>query len=162
MVMGFVLLCSNQLWAKKVYQEPKDFLQEVVPAAAAKVLPIPAALKARIIALNGGSYRASRMRYWQKGTRRVWILEEIGKTLPITVAYVIDKGKISQVKVLIYRESHGYEVSYPYFTKRFRKMYLKKGKGLNKRVTNIAGATLSVRAMTKMARVALLLDQQVE
>lgn len=160
--VSLMSLLPSSAWATKVYQQPDDFLREVMPSASPKVLTLTTPIKSRINALNGGNYRPSRMRYWKEGTRTVWILEEIGKTLPITVGYVVDKGKISQVKVLIYRESHGYEVSYTYFTKRFRKMYLKKGEKLNKRISNIAGATLSVRAMTKMARVALLLDQQVQ
>jgi len=144
-----------------VYQEPSAFVQEMVPSGSAKVVTLTNTLKARIKAVNGGNFRPNRVRYWQQGERTVWVLEEIGKTLPITVGYVVDKGKVSKVKVLVYRESHGYEVSYNYFLKRFRSLHLERDGDINKRISNIAGATLSVRAMTKMARVALLLDQEV-
>jgi len=152
-------LCLSSLaQGAKTYLEPADFLAKEAKGAKAQSITITSALKRRIEHVNGGRFVPKRVRYWQAGEKTVWILEEIGKTLPITVGYVVEKGKVLSVQVLIYRESHGYEVSYSYFTKRFRSCYLKENGQLNKRISNIAGATLSVRALTKMARTALLLD----
>ena len=62
------------------------------------------------------------------------------------------------MKILIYRESHGWEVSKPFFTKQFSNASLKKGDQLSVGIRNVAGATLSVRAVTKLARLALYFD----
>ncbi len=89
----------------------------------------------------------------------VVILDEIGKTQPITTGFVVSGGRIEKVKVLIYRESHGFEVRRSSFTKQFKGASLDRSGKLNRRINNIAGATLSVRALTKLAGVALYLDQ---
>ena len=54
----------------------------------------------------GHSYKSSRVRYWKSGKKTAWVLEEIGKTRPITTGFVVDGGKIHMVRVLVYRESH--------------------------------------------------------
>ena len=93
-------------------------------------------------AILGHSYRAGgRITYWKSGGRTAWILEEIGKTQPITTGFVIDGGAISSVQVLIYRESHGWEVEKPFFTRQFKGAKLSGGKQLTKRIDGIAGAT---------------------
>jgi uncharacterized protein with FMN-binding domain len=84
-------------------------------------------------------------------------LEEIGKEQPITTGIVVEDGKIDQVKVLVFRESRGFEVRYPFFTDQFRGATLREGLDLDREIDGISGATLSVRALTKLARLALLL-----
>lgn len=144
-----------------VYQKPSAFLKEVfkgkVPAA--KVVDVSSRQEA-ITKLLGHKYGSKRIRYWAGGGRTVWILNEIGKTQPITTGYVVKNGKIAQVKVLIYRESHGWEVRKKFFTRQFTGAGLTKGTRLTKRIDNVAGATLSVRALTKMGKLALYLDSQ--
>jgi len=102
-----------------------------------------------------------RVRYWYKGERSAWILEEIGKEEPITAGIVIDKGKIERVEVLIFRESRGWEVRHDFFTEQFEGAKLRKDGELNRAIDNITGATLSVRALTKLARLALYFHNQV-
>jgi hypothetical protein len=104
---------------------------------------------------------ALRVRYWARGQRTAWILEEIGKTQPITTGIVVDDGAIARIAVLIYRESHGWEVRYPFFTNQFKGATLADGYRLDRNIDGISGATLSVRALTRLARVALLLDRKV-
>lgn len=99
-----------------------------------------------------------RQRYWQEGEKTVWILEEIGKEEPITAGFVIDQSKVSQVSVLTYRESRGWEVRYPSFLKQFVNAVLNEDLQLSQSIDGISGATLSVSAMKKMARLALYLD----
>jgi len=125
------------------------------------VVNISGEMKARISQMNGYAYRQTRVRYWAGDGRSVWILEDIGKTRPITTGYVVKDGAISMVKVLTYRESHGDEVARTFFTKQFQKVSMKSNFRLTKRPRNIAGATLSVRSLTRMARVALYLDNQI-
>ncbi len=102
-----------------------------------------------------------RVRYFQSGTRSAWILEEIGKELPITMGFVIEQHHIKLVRVLEYREIRGGEVRYDFFTQQFVDIQLNsEDHTLNKSIDGISGATLSVRAMTKTARLALFLAQQ--
>jgi hypothetical protein len=98
------------------------------------------------------------------GRRAGWIFEEIGKELPITVAVVIEERKIIDLTVLEFRESRGGEVVYPFFTGQFNSVKLKTGKtySLDKSIDGITGATLSVRALKKVATLALYCHQQTE
>ncbi|NNC89547.1 MAG: FMN-binding protein [Akkermansiaceae bacterium] len=158
LLFGF---CSGALAKQTVYQTPSDFLRAAFRGKLppTQSISLSGAQQGRIARLLGHRYRTSRVRYWASGNRMVVILEEIGKTLPITTGYVVDSGKISQVKVLIYRESHGYEVSRTAFTRQFKGAQLRSDGRLTKRINNIAGATLSVRALSGLGRVALYLDQ---
>ena len=104
-----------------------------------------------------------RTHYWRQGKRTVWILEQIGKYKPITVGLVINHDAIEHIKVLVYRESHGWEVKYPFFTDQFigvKREDMETHK-LNKDIDGIAGATLSVRALIRLARLALTLHHEV-
>ena len=63
------------------------------------------------------------------------------------------------VRVLVYRESRGEEVRTPSFLKQFKDAKLTRGDRLDREIDGIAGATLSVGAMERMARLALFFDQ---
>ena len=103
-----------------------------------------------------------RVRYWGQGTRTAWIFEEIGKELPITIGVIVEADQIADIKVLEYREVRGGEVRHSFFTKQFKGLQLKAGDDyrLNGKVDGITGATLSVRAMKKVATLALFCHQQ--
>jgi len=86
------------------------------------------------------------------------IQNTIGKHKPMTyMVGVTPNGQISNVEVLVYRESRGSEVR----TKRFNYQY--EGKDLsdpiriNRDIINISGATMSVRSMSAGAKRALVL-----
>ncbi len=102
-----------------------------------------------------------RLRYWQKGARTAWVLEEIGKEQPITAGFVVEKGELKEVALLIYRESRGGEIRYPYFRDQFVGARLGPDLALDSDIDGISGATLSVHAMQRMARLALFLHRQV-
>lgn len=102
-----------------------------------------------------------RQRYWAQGQRSVWIMEEVGKEKPITVGIVINQGAIEKVEVLAFRESRGWEIRYPFFTQQYTQAKLGKEQQLDKHIDNITGATLSVRAVNKLARLALIYHAQV-
>lgn len=116
------------------------------------------ALKQRAEQILQHPYQGMRLKYWQAGSRSAWVLDEIGKEQPITTGVVIDSGKIVAVEVLAYRESRGGEVQQNFFTRQFQGAILGKDDALSKRIDGITGATLSVNAMQKIARIALLLD----
>jgi hypothetical protein len=99
-----------------------------------------------------------RPRFWKQGNKTAWVLNEIGKTEPITAGFVVEDGKITHVRVLTYRESRGGEVHYPAFVKQYFGAVLQKDLFLDRNIDSISGATLSVRSMSRMARLALYYD----
>jgi hypothetical protein len=151
-----------------VYMEPDAFINQVFDNTPPKpqVLWLKKELKAQIIEILEHKYKGLRVRYWQQEIdnkrRTAWILDEIGKEKPITVGLVVNDQKIELVKVLVFRESRGWEVRHDFFTKQFKQAALKDDNRLDKHIDNISGATLSVRALTKLARIALLLDRQLD
>lgn len=107
------------------------------------------------------SFKSLRVRYWGKEQRTTWIFEEIGKELPITFGVIVEGESIVDIVVMEYRESRGGEVRYPFFTGQFRGLGLTENEGwsLNDSIDGITGATLSVRAMKKIATLALFCHQ---
>ena len=101
-----------------------------------------------------------RVHYWAQGQRSAWILEEIGKEQPITMGIVVKAGRVEQMRVLIYRESRGDEVRQPFFLDQFKGAALQDDDELDRAIDGVSGATLSTRALTKLARLALFLDRQ--
>ncbi len=103
-------------------------------------------------------YNALRVRYWESNGTTAWILDEVGKKQPITIGVVVDNAKIKQVNILEFRESRGWEVRYPFFTDQFQGVYLNKQQALSENIDGVSGATLSVRAVKKIAALSLYLD----
>ena len=163
-VLTLITLVAASLSGKAattVYQKPSEFIRSAcggqIPPT--KAFTLTASHQSRIRRLMGHEYRPSKVRYWMSGRRMVIILEEVGKTQPITTGYVVSGGKIEQVRLLIYRETIGAEVRRTSFTNQFKGGTLGSNGKLSSRINNIAGATLSTRALTEMGRVALYLDQ---
>tara|TARA_B100001939_G_scaffold160845_1_gene138823 strand:- start:7410 stop:7967 length:558 start_codon:yes stop_codon:yes gene_type:complete len=102
-----------------------------------------------------------RIPYWQKQDMSVWILNDLGKLYPITAGVTVKGGRIYDISVLIYRESHGAEVRYPAFRKQFEGASLTGDRKLDKTIHGISGATLSTNTMKRLARLALVLDQKI-
>lgn len=154
------LLAAEQATARGIYQQPGAFVREVFAGAAPapKVLWLTEALQADLTRILGHRYPAMRLRYWREGARSAWILDEIGKEELITAGIVANAGKIELVKVLVFRESRGDEIRYPFFTRQFHGAALAQDAELDRSIDGISGATLSVRALKKLARLALYLD----
>ncbi|HSN51634.1 MAG TPA: FMN-binding protein [Woeseiaceae bacterium] len=142
------------------YIEADDYISSAFPAGspAPRMLWISGELRDAVERVLGHRFAALRVRYWREGTRSVWILDEIGKELPITIGVTVTDGAIENVRVLEFRESRGWEVRYPFFTDQFVDARLETDGHLDRRIDGITGATLSVAAVTRIARVALLLD----
>ncbi len=145
---------------EEVIEPPASFLAAAFGSAPPKptMLWLTKPLQARIAAVLGRPLPVLRLRYWRRDNRTAWILEEIGKSEPITAGFVIEEGRIVRASVLVYRESRGYEIRYPQFRAQFAGAGLDDEGRLDRRIDGIAGATLSVDAMIRMARTALLLD----
>ena len=159
LLMVPVVLLPATVFPASVYETQPEFLDRAFSGSP----PEPAMLwlsgdrKSGVRQLLGHDYPALRLRYWCRDRRSAWVLEEIGKDLPITVGIIIDRGTIRDLRVLTYRESRGGEVATPAFTDQFIDASLAGGK-LNVPIDGISGATLSVQALTKLAAVALFLD----
>lgn len=160
-VLIVTMLPVDVVMAADVYLEPSKFLAETfdekVPEA--KRLWITKPIQSEIREIMGHNLGQLRIRYWPRDARTVWILEEIGKEQPITTGLVVDAGEVTDVRVLIYRESRGWEVRYPAFTEQFKGAKLIDHFLLDRRIDGITGATLSVDALTRLARLALLLHR---
>ena len=87
------------------------------------------------------------------GTRR----NRQGK--PITTGLVINEDRVERIRVLEYRESRGGEVRHPFFTGQFKGAGLTEEHRLDRPIDGISGATLSVRALKKLAALALYLHR---
>jgi FMN-binding domain len=157
-----LLASAANTCAEGVDQKPEAFINEVFAGKppAPGVLWITRALRGPITKILGHPPDALRVRYWGAGHRTAWILEEIGKERPITVGLVVNNGHLETVKVLAFRESRGWEVRYPFFTDQFKDAGLTGENELDRSIDGISGATLSVRALKKLARLALFLHNQ--
>lgn len=147
--------------AEDIYLDPRAFLEQSFGGSipAPRKLWVTKDLRKAIRGIMGHDLGALRIRYWAKATRTAWILEEIGKEQLITSGFVVENHALQDVRVLVYRESRGWEVKYPAFTDQFRGGALQDDLLLDRGIDGISGATLSVNAMTRLARLALLLDR---
>jgi len=134
-------------YRNKVFSEPVSW----------QTLWVSKAAREDLSQILGRQFAGLRLRYWGQGQRTAWIFEEIGKELPITVGISVGQGGIEDVTILEYRESCGGEVRYSFFTDQFKGVSLEDGddRSLDSHIDGITGATLSVRALKKIARLAL-------
>ena len=150
-----------EIQAENIYQQPQEFIEEVFAdfTPQKKTLWIKKELRAEIHKILGHDLPQLRIRYWQHQQRTAWILEEIGKSEPITMGFVVNTGVIEVTRVLVFRENRGWEIRYPFFTDQYKNIALKEGLELNRPIDGISGATLSVAAVNRLARLVLTLHQ---
>jgi len=118
--MLILLALAFPAWGADQEAEITRFLGETfAKPPAAETLWLVGDLQPAVRSILKHDYPAARVRYWRAGTRSAWVLNEIGKEMPITVGITIDDGAVEQVRVLIYRESRGWEVKSPAFTAQF-------------------------------------------
>ena len=149
----------------EIYLTPEKFLQAAFGTSTLKTAPTVETLwltkevATQAETILGHSPKQVRLKYWKAGLQTAWILDEIGKEEPITAGFVVENGKILQASILAYRESRGGEVRHANFLKQYQGASLQQDAQLNKTIDGISGATLSVRAVGRMARLALYFDQ---
>lgn len=155
-----LLLAVSPVSAAGTYQTPAAFVAEMLgtPAPAPQVLWLSGPLRAGATEILGHEPPALRTRYWERAGRTAWVLEEIGKEQPITVGLVVHAGRLETMRVLVFRESRGDEVRHGFFTRQFQGAGLAPPHRLDRPIDGISGATLSVHALTRLARLALYLD----
>lgn len=144
-----------------MYLSTDDFLQQGFSQSGCeeKSLWLPKAYKRRIETLLQRSYTKLREKYCLQGERSAWVLNEIGKVEAITTGIIINNGLVEVVQVLEFRESRGAEVHRRRFTHQYIDAQLDNKQQLDQRINGISGATLSVSALNRQVRLALLLDQ---
>lgn len=144
-----------------VYQDPDRFVAAAFAGdpPPAKALWIDNALRAELTEILGHEPSGLRVRYWGRAGRTAWVLDEIGKHRPITGGVIVDRGAIEDIRVLVFRETRGWEIRHRFFTDQFIKARLDRG-ALTEPIDGITGATLSVRAMKRIASAALLLHER--
>lgn len=157
----FLFISANNSYANT---NTSDFLAGIFKTEASeKKVWLLGEIKEKVTHILNHPYKKMRVGYWtasDKPNTRVWFLQEIGKERDIDVAIVIKNSTIQKLRILAFRESRGWEVKLPFFTKQFDQNTLTENNKLSNQVSNISGATLSWRAVTKLARVALYLDSQ--
>jgi len=86
------------------------------------------------------------------------VVNEIGKHRPITFVVGVERdGSVRGVEIMVYRESVGSDVRASRFLKQYRGKTLEAPLRAGRDITNISGATLSVRAVNRGTRKALAL-----
>ncbi len=162
-VFAVQLFYSSFVHSAGQYESVEGFVKtsftgrEVSP----QLLWLTKALKAQASIITGKNFTGLRLRYWRHLDKTVWVLEEIGKELPITMAISVDSGGVVDMRVLEYRESRGAEIRHRFFTEQFFGVTLTQEQKLSRSIDGISGATLSVRASKNMARLALLFHNAV-
>lgn len=159
----FLILLPAATHAKGTYQTPADFVAEAFSQQPPKpsVIWLRGDIKKKISEILQHKVKFLRLRYWQKNNRSVWVINEIGKEKDITTGVVVNNGTLEKVKTLIFRESRGWEISQDFFTQQFIGATLSHDHQLTPAIDSITGATLSVRAVDKISRIALFLHQTI-
>lgn len=108
----------------------------------------------------GHAPTTARVRVWRDGVRTAIVLDEVAHSFPITAGFVVSDGRIEQARVLVYREARGGAVQRTEWLAGLEGRALRADRTLDGEVDGITGATLSVAAVSRMARLALYLSDE--
>ena len=161
----FAIFYSYIMQADEIYISPEDYINTAFLDDAPKpsTLWIKGEIKEDINNILGHPYHKLRVKYWEKNGKTVWVLDEIGKEKNITTGITINaQAQIEDLKVLVFRESRGWEVKHDFFTQQFNNIFKKPDTQLSKPIDGITGATLSVNALKVQARMALYLHEKIQ
>lgn len=169
-VIIFSLLLSSpaMLWAKgapieESYLKVEDYISTALTRKPEKpgIIWITKEIRPDVQKILRRKNFPLRYRYYRHGPRTVWILNMVGRSLPITVGLTIESDKIIDLTVLTYRESRGSEIRFPAYSNQFNNVELTDRLRLSKPIHGISGATMSANAMKKASRLALYLHHKV-
>ena len=169
-LMTFSIFFSSFLSAK-VYMTNEQFFEQVSkqnPSAKfkTKTIWLKKTIQSKITNILDHKYPKLRLRYKisknNDSPTSIWYLDEIGKERPITFGVSVKDDRIQAIRVLEFRESRGYEINIPSFASQFENIGVDEKKNLDKNIDGITGATMSVSAMKKVARLAILLHHSVK
>ncbi|PHS15710.1 MAG: hypothetical protein COA86_13640 [Kangiella sp.] len=177
-LVACAILIFCQAVSAKTYMTQEQFLSKLKKDAykeyqlntkvISKTLWLNKTIQLEIKSILDHSYPKLRIRYKRIEDQSqilepitVWFLEEIGKERAISFAIAIKSSQVVTIQVLEFRESRGGEISIPTFAKQFKKLSLNSNGNLNRTIDGITGATMSVHAMKKITRMALMLHKHV-
>ncbi len=178
-----VMAQLEQIWDEELnrYLTPQEMGQEDVyltPEEAAKLMfPDSDSIRSEVITITEDQKRRIEERIgWHfpettfdcfigetKGKLDGWafIQNTIGKHKPMTYMVGVDpEGEVSNVEILVYRESRGSEVSKKRFNYQYQGKTMHDPIRINRDVINISGATMSVRSMSAGVKRALVLADE--
>ena len=163
-IAGWLAIFVSQLAfaAEIVHQPPDEFLAENLPGCQKKALWLKADMKQEVEGVLDHAFTGVRVRYCILEERTAWVLDEIGKTEPITTGIIVNNGTVERARVLVFRESRGGEVHREVFTRQYEQAVLDDRNRLDRNIDGITGATMSVSAVSRQVRLALLLDGYVQ
>jgi hypothetical protein len=144
------------------YLDRDEFLQAAFPQSKPEqgMLWMTEEIRAAVESVLGHRFAMLRVRYWYDGATTAWILDEIGKEEPITIGVTINEHAVEMVRVLEFRESRGWEIRYPFFTDQFNGAKLHRDRSIDRQIDGITGATLSVGAVNRVVKMALILHEE--
>ncbi len=162
-IAGWLAFFASQFAfaAETIHQSPADFLEQELPGCQKKAIWLKSDLKAEIEELLDRPFAGARVRYCAAGGKTAWLLDEIGKTEPITTGVIVNNGQVEKVRVLVFRESRGGEVHREAFVRQYEGAALDAKSRLDQPIDGITGATMSVTAVNRQVKLSLLLDSRV-
>lgn len=128
-----------------------------------KTLWLDKKIQSKVSSILDHNYPKLRLRYQQiraeEYFQTVWFLDEIGKERPISFAVSVINNRVDLIRVLTFRESRGGEIQMQAFSQQFDQVGLNSESLLDKNIDGITGATMSVSAMKKITRLAIILHR---
>ena len=162
LLVNQVVFAANNLTSKEFQALA---LKQNITQSQNKTLWLDKEIQQKINQILNHNYPKLRLRYKQYQAndhfQTVWFLDEIGKERLISFGISIINNRVDLIKVIKFRESRGGEIQMTVFSEQFNQIGLNKDSSLNKHIDGITGATMSVSAMKKITRVALMLHQLV-
>jgi len=161
LVIAASLLIAGPVHADRVYLTVDQALANAFPGDVAverKVVWITEAQAAQVEQRAGSPLprRVVKAYLGRRGDKVVgyaFVDDVIGKTEPITYMVTITPdATVGRLDLLIFRETHGYEIERASWRDRFRGLRLGPGLRVGREIDKITGATLSCRAITDGVR----------
>ena len=159
-------LTEKELGSISVYLTEEQALKILFPnsqTVQAEELRLTPEQKARIQERIGWKFPEESFRTFKAETNGVVdgyavLQETIGKHRPITyLVGITPDGKVSDVEILVYRESRGSEIRKKRFNAQYEGKTVEDPIWINKDIINITGATMSVRSVNAGVKRALVL-----
>ncbi len=115
---------------------------------------------ARVVRATLGSGASRQVKcYHSVSNGTVWVLSAQGRHGPITAAFAVYGSRIRNCRILEDRERRGRRIRGRRYLQQFVGLRLVDGNRFDRRVDGITGATVSSRAVEKMALLALRLNE---
>jgi Na+-translocating ferredoxin:NAD+ oxidoreductase RnfG subunit len=162
------IFCAAPVAAQSISQKAESAMRRVFGAECEQKtvkLDIPADIVDHVQKRSGEAVATKAIVHESLKNGRIvgyGIVDDVrGKAQPITyITLFKPDGEITDVEVLVYREPYGGEIQYESFRKQFRGKRATSKLHIGSDIQNIAGATISSKAITTgTKKIAILLDE---